>query len=154
MTKLSDILHPDLICTNLKSSAKKEVLSELGRLLAGPGGAPDAAAITTALLDRERLATTGVGEGVAIPHAKLENLEGNRIAVGISRAGIPFDAVDGEPVHIFFALIAPLASAGDHLRILAQISRLLKEHEVRERLVDTRDAASLIAAIRGEDGKQ
>jgi PTS system nitrogen regulatory IIA component len=154
MTKLSDILYADLICPDLKSSNKREVLSELGELLAGPGDGPDAEAITAALVDRERLATTGVGEGVAIPHAKLENMDGNRIAVGISRSGIPFEAVDAEPVHIFFALIAPLASAGDHLRILAQISRLLKDGEVRKQLIDQRDAASLIDAIRIEDGKQ
>ena len=154
MTKLSDILHPDLICPNLTSSDKKGALFELGKLLALPGDGPDEKNITQALIDREHLATTGIGEGVAIPHAKLDNLEGNRIAVGISKTGIPFDAVDDKSVHIFFALIAPLSSAGDHLRILAQISRLLKDAEVRKRLVDQRDAVSLIDAIRAEDGKQ
>jgi PTS system nitrogen regulatory IIA component len=153
MTKLSDILHLDLICPNLSATNKNDALIELGELLTTPNDGPDAATVTKALVDRERLATTGVGEGVAIPHAKLEELSGNRIAVGISKSGIPFDAVDDKPVHIFFALIAPLQSAGDHLRILAQISRLLKDAEVRRRLVEQTDAGMLIETIRAEDGK-
>ena len=111
-------------------------------------------AALAALEDRERLATTGVGDGVAIPHAKLNGIGDNRMAVGISRSGVSFESVDGKPVHIFFALIAPLSSAGDHLRILAQISRLLKDADVRGRLVQAGSPEELIDIIKSESGDQ
>jgi nitrogen PTS system EIIA component len=152
--KLSEHLQPERISTDLSSSNKLEALTELGVLLAKPGNGPDTTEITKALLERERLATTGVGEGVAIPHAKLSGLEENRIAIGISRTGVDFDAIDGARVKIFFALIAPLSSSGDHLKILAQISRLLKDPEIRQRLIDVSDAATFISLIRVEEGKQ
>ena len=152
--KLSEHLKPELICTDLSSTNKLEVLTELGELLATVEDGPEAAEISKALLERERLATTGVGEGVAIPHAKLGELSGNRIAVGTSRTGVDFDAIDGGLVRIFFALIAPLASSGEHLRVLAQISRLLKDPEIRQRLIDAPDPESFISLIRSEEGKQ
>ena len=152
MTTLSHYLDPDLICCDLSSRGKKEVLSELGELLAKAATSPSGKTITTALLDREQLATTGVGDGVAIPHAKLDGLKDNRVAVGISRAGIAFESVDGEPVHIFFALIAPISSAGDHLRILAQISRLLKDVDVRNRLIQATSPQALMEVVTEEDG--
>ena len=152
--KLSEHLKPELICTDLTSATKLEVLTELGALLAKAGDGPDAAEISKALLERERLATTGVGEGVAIPHAKLGNLKENRIAVGTSRTGVDFDAIDGSRVKIFFALIAPLASSGDHLRVLAQISRLLKDPDIRKKLIDAPDADAFISFIVEEEGKQ
>jgi PTS system nitrogen regulatory IIA component len=131
-----------------------EVLTELGGLLAQNGDGPEAAEISRALLERERLATTGVGDGVAIPHAKLGHLKENRIAIGTSRIGVDFDAIDGARVKIFFALIAPLASSGDHLRVLAQISRLLKDSGVRKKLIDAKDAATFVSLIVSEEGKQ
>lgn len=152
MTTLSDFLYPELVCCDLLSSSKADVLSELAVLLAKPSPSPDAETIAKSLADREQLATTGVGEGVAIPHAKLDGLDVNRIAVGISRDGIDFESVDQQPVHIFFALVAPLSSAGDHLRILAQISRLLKDADVRRRLIDASTPELLIATITEESG--
>jgi nitrogen PTS system EIIA component len=151
--KLSEHLHPELISTRLSATTKPEVLTELGQLLSKPGGAK-AEAITSALLEREKLATTGVGDGVAIPHAKLGDLEENRIAVGTSRKGVAFDAIDGKPVRILFALIAPLSSSGDHLRVLAQISRLLKDPTIRQNLINAPDPETFIALIRREEGKQ
>ncbi len=153
MTTLSNYLNPDLISCDLASAGKKDVLVELGKLLAKPAATPTGETITTALLDRESLATTGVGDGVAIPHAKLEGLDTNRIAVGISRNGVAFDSVDGQPVNIFFALVAPINSAGDHLRILAQISRLLKDVDVRKRLIRTESSEQLIDIIAAEGGE-
>lgn len=150
--KLSEYLYPELICTRLAATTKADVLAELGELLAKPGGA-GAGAITSALLEREKLATTGIGDHVAIPHAKLGDLDGNRIAIGISPKGIDFDAIDGEPVRILFALIAPLSSSGDHLRILAQISRLLKDSTIRKNLINASDTKAFISIIRQEEGK-
>ncbi len=150
---LVDIIHPARICTDLKSSSKMDVLTELGELLCEQCAGTEVGAVTKTLVDRERLATTGVGNGVAIPHGKLEALSSISAAIGISKTGIPFDAVDDAPVHIFVALVAPLNSSGDHLRSLARISRLLKEPTVRARLMEAQDAEQLYEVIREEDGK-
>lgn len=150
--KLIDIIHPERIRVDLTSSGKMDVLSELGALLSGGNEAFHADAVTQTLVDRERLATTGVGGGVAIPHGKLEGLKSILAAVGISRTGISFDAVDKAPVHIFVALVAPLNSSGDHLRALARISRLLKDPIIRRRLIEARSAADVYEVIRQEDG--
>ena len=138
---------------DLASAGKMEVLTELGELLSRSAENVDAKAITRAFVERERLATTGVGEGIAIPHAKIEGLTQNKIAIGISRTGIDFDAIDDKAVRIFVALGAPLNSSGEHLRLLAQISRLLKDPEIRNRLVDAKDSEELISIIRAEEAK-
>ncbi|MCP4675811.1 MAG: PTS sugar transporter subunit IIA [Deltaproteobacteria bacterium] len=151
--KLVDIIHPSRICTDLKSKGKMDVLAELGELLAEQGDDAKIQSITKTLVDRERLATTGVGHGVAIPHGKIEGLKSIVAAVGISRTGVPFDAVDDKAVHIFIALIAPLNSSGDHLRFLARISRLLKSPDIRARFIEAHDAEELFDMIDVEDGK-
>ena len=151
--KIVDIIHPSRISTDLESTGKMEVLAELAGLLARESDNDDIEAITAVLVERERLATTGVGGGVAIPHGKVEHLKRIVAAIGISHAGVPFDAVDNAPVHIFVALIAPLNSSGDHLRALARISRLLKNSYIRDRLFKARDAKELYALIEEEDGK-
>ena len=152
--KLVDIIHPERIRVDLISGGKMDVLSELGGLLSGDGALVGADAVTQTLVDRERLATTGVGGGVAIPHGKLEGLRSILAAVGISRTGISFDAVDNAPVHIFVALVAPLNSSGDHLRALARISRLLKDPSIRRRLIEARSSEDVYDIIRQEDGER
>ena len=151
--KLADIIYPELICTDLASHGKVDVLAELGSLLANHHAGVNAETITKTLVERERLATTGVGEGVAIPHGKIDGLKQITVAIGVSKTGIPFDAVDNEPVHIFVALLAPLSSSGDHLRALARISRLLKEPTVRDKIVSAQTAEELYNMVCEEDGK-
>jgi nitrogen PTS system EIIA component len=146
--KVIDILHHDMIVTDLASSGKPDVLSELGVLLARQCSMMTADEITKVLVERERLATTGVGDGVAIPHGKVSGIPGILAAVGISRTGIAFDAVDNLPVHIFFALLAPPDAGGDHLRALAGISRLLKEPEIRDRLMAAREPEEILEIVR------
>lgn len=138
---------------DLASAGKMEVLTELGELLSRSVDKLDSKAVTRAFVERERLATTGVGEGIAIPHAKIEGLEQNKIAIGISRTGIDFDAIDDKTVKIFVALGAPLNSSGEHLRLLAQISRLLKDPEIRNRLIEAANSEELISIIRSEEAK-
>lgn len=150
--KLSTLTEPSLITTDLKSSGKNDVLAELGTLLASKV-AFDAAKLTRILIERERLATTGIGEGVAIPHGKLDGLAQITVAIGLSRTGIPFDAVDGAPVRIFVALLAPNSSAGDHLRALGRLSKLLKSPDVRTRLLAERSPLDVYHALVEEDGK-
>jgi PTS system nitrogen regulatory IIA component len=145
--KLADFIVPDAISADLSSTDKDAVLAELAGLLARVCPKHSAKAITQILSERERLATTGIGDGVAIPHGKSEQLDVIKGAVGISREGVDFDAVDGGPVRIFIALLAPLASTGDHLKALARVSRILKDPQVRARLLETASAAEIHASI-------
>jgi nitrogen PTS system EIIA component len=151
--KISEFLLPEAVTSDLVSSGKLDVLSELGRLLASVCPNSNEDDIVAALVERERLATTGIGDGVAIPHAKSDRLTEIRGALGISRTGIPFDAVDGKPVHIFVALLAPQGVAGEHLKALARISKLVREPDFRNRLMTTQNARELYDAIVEEDGK-
>ena len=151
--KLVEIISPESICTDLESSGKMAVLGELSIYLSKMCPEVNAEKIIKALVERERLATTGIGEGVAIPHGKVEGLDRICAAVGISRTGIPFDTVDGQPVHIFVALLAPPSASGDHLHALARISRLLRDPGFRERLIEARTEDAAFSVIKDEDGK-
>lgn len=152
---ISQLLKPESISPDLESTGKLDVLTELGGLLANIcQGGPSEKQIISVLVERERLATTGVGEGVAIPHAKLDNLDNISMAIGISRTGIHFDAVDGQPVHIFVALLAPEGSTGEHLKALAGISRILKDPSFRNKLLGAKSSQEIYdAIIAEEDGK-
>jgi PTS system nitrogen regulatory IIA component len=145
--KLAEFIDIEAVSADLASSSKDDVLVELGSLLARACPEHDGESITEILAEREQLATTGIGDGVAIPHGKSERIDGIRGAIAVSRAGVNFDAVDGQPVHIFVALLAPLASTGDHLKALARVSRILKDAEVRARLLETGSKEELHASI-------
>jgi len=151
--KIADLLELKSINADISSSGKMDVLSELSGLLAASCNEINAEQATRILLERERLATTGIGDGVAIPHGKVNNLDSIYAAVGISKTGIPFDAVDGRPVHIFVALLAPQGSTGDHLKALARISRLLKDPSFRENLLTAQTSEDVYKALLEEDGK-
>lgn len=151
--KAVEFIHPNSICADLVSSGKLDVLTEMGKLLANVSPGTPENLIIKALIERERLATTGIGQRVAIPHAKIENLDKITAAVGISRTGIQFDAVDGQPVHIFVALLAPQGSTGEHLKALARVSRLLKNDEFRQGILSAKTADEIYSAIIEEDGK-
>jgi len=145
--KLLDFIDPKAITADLAARSKQDALAELATLLARMCPKHSESSIAEILADRERLATTGIGEGVAIPHGKSEHLGSIQGAVGISRAGCEFDAIDGNPVHIFVALLAPLASTGDHLKALARVSRILKDPQVRARLVRSTSAEEVYASL-------
>ena len=95
------------------------------------------------LLDREKLGTTGIGDGIAIPHGKLEDIEKVIVIVGRSKSGIEFEALDHKPCSIFFLVLAPESVAGMHLRVLAQISRILKDETFRKEFLDAADSDAL-----------
>jgi PTS system nitrogen regulatory IIA component len=144
--RLADVLTLDGIRTDLAARDKETTLRELARLVARGGGEHavlDADLVYRAFAEREQLATTGVGSGVAIPHGRLLHTERFRVAMAISPDGVPFDTVDGEPARILFAVLAPENSPADQLRVLARISRVLKDQTVRSRLLaaNTRQAA-------------
>ncbi|HWP35278.1 MAG TPA: PTS sugar transporter subunit IIA, partial [Thermodesulfobacteriota bacterium] len=106
-----------------------------------------------ALLERERIGSTGVGEGVAIPHAKLAGVRRLVGAFARSRGGIEFGAVDGRPCRLFFLLVAPEDAASDHLRALARVAKLMRDPEVRRRLLEARDQEALYTLLAEEDDR-
>jgi PTS system nitrogen regulatory IIA component len=151
--KIVDFIREDLILPDLKSQAKPDVLSELADHLAAryPGVPRDD--LLKVLVDRERLASTAIGEGVAIPHGKLDAVGKLVACVGRAKAGVDFESMDGQPTHLFFVLIAPENSTGVHLKALARISRLFKDPEFRTRLLSAPGAHEMFEVISDEDAK-
>ncbi|SOB57215.1 putative PTS IIA-like nitrogen-regulatory protein PtsN [Pseudodesulfovibrio profundus] len=141
--KLGDYLEKDLILPNLTSDSKSGVLMELISPVGKALSELDTDYAVRVLLDREKLGTTGIGDSIAIPHGKLENLEKVVVVVGRSPEGVDFEALDNRPCSIFFLVLAPEQIAGMHLRILAQISRVLKDKEFRERFMEAKDVEEL-----------
>jgi nitrogen PTS system EIIA component len=151
--KIVDFIREDLILPDLKSLAKLDVLGELASHLAAkyPGVTRDD--LLKVLVERERLASTAIGEGVAIPHGKLDAVGKLVACVGRAREGVDFDSMDGQPTHLFFVLIAPENSTGVHLKALARISRLFKDPEFRTRLLAAPGAHEMYEVIADEDSK-
>jgi PTS system nitrogen regulatory IIA component len=149
--KILDFLDPTSVVVDLTATNKKGVLEELTAALAKSNKVKDAQATVEILLEREKLGSTGIGQGIAIPHAKTEQTSQVTAAFGLSRRGVQFDALDGEPVYIFFLLVAPPDAAGLHLKALARISRLLKDKFFRQSLREVKDSAEVIKIIRDED---
>ncbi len=133
--QLADYLDKELVLPDLSGKTKSEALRELVAPLQGRSEGIDPDQAYAVLLEREKLGTTGIGDGVAIPHGKLDSLERIIVAVGRSTEGIDFDALDFSPCHIFFLVLAPEQVAGMHLKVLAHISRLIKDEEFRKRFL-------------------
>jgi len=149
-----DFLKEKAVSAHLKSNKKEEVIEELIDLLVQSGEIDTKEEIIKALLDREDLGSTGIGEGVAIPHAKSEVIREVVAAFGRSSQGVEFDSLDGEPAYLFFLLVAPTDSAGPHLRALARISRILKDKPFREALKKAESEEEILKLIREEDNKR
>jgi PTS system nitrogen regulatory IIA component len=148
---LTDILNEQRVTTRLVASSKDDALLALAQLFSSDDPNLEAGAVHEVLRERERLASTGVGSGVAIPHGRISSIEQLRAAVAISPDGIPFDAIDGAPVRIIVGVLAPQHHTGDHLRVLARVSRLLRSVQVRESLLDARDAHAAFDVIARAD---
>jgi PTS system nitrogen regulatory IIA component len=148
---LTEILNEQRVTTRLVASTKDDALLALAELFSGDDPNLQASAVHEVLRERERLASTGVGSGVAIPHGRISSIEQLRAAVAISPGGIPFDAIDGAPVRIIVGVLAPQHHTGDHLRVLARVSRLLRSAQVREHLLDARDAHAAFDVIARAD---
>ncbi len=138
---MDDLLTVDAISASLKATSKKQALQEIARL-AAPVIGQDERLIFDVLLQRERLGTTGVGHGVAIPHGKISGMSGVRGFFARLARPVDFDSVDDEPVDLVFTLFAPEGAGADHLKALARISRLLRDGSLRTRLrgCETADA--------------
>jgi len=151
--KIEDILSGELVLPDLAGRSKPEVLVELADAVTRHHAELDKVRLVSALEDRERLNSTALGDGVAIPHGKLPGIRRVFAAFARSRDGVDFQSIDGKPTHLFFLLVAPEDSAGAHLKALARISRLLKDAGFRERLLAAPDAATLWTVIREEDAR-
>jgi PTS system nitrogen regulatory IIA component len=151
--KLLDILAKEALVPALAATDKEGVLSELAEALVAAGKLSGAASAVQVLLERERLGSTGIGEGIAIPHGKLRDLQGVVAAFGRSLPGVEFESMDGAPVHLFFLLLAPENSASAHLKALARISRLLKNRSFRDELLQADGQEALFDVIAREDAK-
>ena len=151
--KIEDILAAELVLSDLAARSKTDVLVELATAVTRVHPELERERLVQALEDRERLNSTALGDGVAIPHGKLPGIKRVVAAFARSRQGVDFHSLDGGPTNLFFLLVAPEDSAGAHLKALARISRLLKDASFRQRLMEAPDAAALYEIIRQEDAR-
>jgi PTS system nitrogen regulatory IIA component len=151
--KIVDFIREELILPDLRAKAKLDLLDELAGHLAQHNNGVGKDALVKVLVDRERLASTAIGEGVAIPHGKLDAVGKLIACVGRAREGVDFDSMDGRPTYLFFVLVAPENSTGVHLKALARISRLFKDPEFRSRLLAAETAKDMYDVIADEDAK-
>jgi PTS system nitrogen regulatory IIA component len=148
--KILDVLHKEAILPDLKSRTKTEVLDELVVPVARLAKV-SREELVRVLLERERLGSTGIGGGIGIPHGKLKHLDNLIIGFGLSRKGVDFESLDGAPTRIFFLLVTPENSTGLHLKMLARISRVLKNEPFRERLLQAADSDEIYQIVKEED---
>jgi PTS system nitrogen regulatory IIA component len=133
--KISDMLERQAVLAELHGTTKPDLLRELCHPLAELHPSLSEDRLVQTLLDRERLGSTGLAEGVAIPHGKLKGLDKLIASFGRATAGVDFDSLDKEPTYLFFTIFAPEASSGDHLRALARVSRMLRDPQFRARVL-------------------
>lgn len=143
---LSDLIRQDAVIASIKANSKKQVIQEISERAGDILGMP-ARDVFDHLLQRERLGSTGIGQGVAIPHAKLANLDGLFGMFARLEKPVDFDAIDDEPVDLVFLLLAPEAAGADHLKALARIARLMRESGVAQKLRTAHDAAAIYAVL-------
>ncbi len=151
--KITDILKKDFIIPNLVGSDKNDVLKELSAFLEDKGAVKNKDVLFTALKEREKLGSTGIGENVAIPHAKLEEIDHIITLFGRSEKGVEFESLDKMPVHFICLVIAPSNSTGQHLKALARISRLLKNPILRENVLNATEMDNIFSILVDEDSK-
>lgn len=145
---LSELLNPQALQPRLKGRIKREVLVELVELLESAHGIHSQGEILDRVLRREGMMSTGIGNGVAIPHGKARAVDRMVAACGVASPGIDFESVDGEPATLFILLVSPEAVGAPHVRVLANISRLLKEEPVREQLRACTSADDFLSTLR------
>lgn len=149
--RIKEFLVPQAINLDLASQGKREVLLELLQPLQQAGKIADAKKMVEVLLEREELGSTGIGGRIAIPHGKSSQVQELAASLGVSKKGVPFDALDGEPVNLFVALVAPDGSAGLHLKALARISNLLKAKAFKQSILAAKGPDEVIELIESEE---
>ncbi len=151
--KIMDILVRDAVLVELRATGKREALEELCAALAAAEPAVDRGKLVEVLAERERLQSTGIGEGVAIPHGKIPGLPRLVATFAKSRPGVDFDSVDGQKTHLFFLLVMPEHAGGQHLKALARISRSLRDPTFRRAVEEAETRDEVIRAIEHEDAR-
>lgn len=151
--RVIDVLKKECIIPSLKSMDKKGVLEEMSSDIASKMNGIKADVLLNALLERERLGSTGIGYGVAIPHCKIKGVHHIIVSFGKSEKGVDFQALDSKASHLFFLIIAPEDSTSGHLKILARVSRLLQDASFRKRLMETSIRDDMYKIILDEDRK-
>jgi PTS system nitrogen regulatory IIA component len=152
--KISEILDKRAVKMGMQATEKEEALKELVGVLAQVEDIGDPKGIVKTLIERENLGSTGIGQGIAIPHGKTDKVKRLVAVLGISKNGVNFDALDGEAVYIFFLLVAPKSTAGPHLKALAQISRLLRDSYFCELIRRCKTEQEVFDLIRSEEEKK
>ena len=151
--KITDILKKENIITDLICSDKESVLQEISSFLEKNGAIKNKETLLLALTEREKLGSTGIGENIAIPHAKMEEIDHIITLFGRSQKGIEFESLDKKPVHFICLVIAPANSTGRHLKALARISRLLKNSSMRDAILKATDTNQVYSILVEEDSK-
>lgn len=148
--KIIDVLKREAVLDDLKSGDKKGVIEELAAPIVSIADV-NQEELVNVLMARERLGSTGIGGGIGIPHGKLGGLDSLLLSFGLSRKGVDFESMDGKPTHIFFLLITPENTTGLHLKLLAQISKILKNDPFKDRLLNAIDGDEIYRVIKEED---
>ncbi|MAG30777.1 MAG: PTS fructose transporter subunit IIA [Deltaproteobacteria bacterium] len=151
--KITDILVREASILDLAAVAKDDLLGEMATALAAVEAGLERDRLLTVLREREALQSTGIGEGVAIPHGKIAGLDRLVATFARSRGGVDFESIDGQPTQLFFLLVVPEQSGGQHLKALARISRFFRDASFREKLIGADDLDQIFRAIEEEDAK-
>jgi nitrogen PTS system EIIA component len=151
--KIVELIRREMIVPALAARDKRGILDELAAHIASKNTKIDRATLLRVLVDRETLASTAIGEGVAIPHGKIAAVGEIVACLGRAPGGVDFDSMDGAPTYLFFVLVAPENSTGAHLKALARISRVFKDADFRKRLLAAADAEAMYRVIAEEDAK-
>lgn len=145
---LSELLNPERIKIPLVATSKDELLAELVAVIGPSEPVTDPDAVLRAVREREEVLSTGIGHGVAIPHGKSSGVRQLVLAAGVTAEAVDFEALDGQPVRLFFLLVGPESAAGEHVKALSRVSRLLRRDSFRQRLVDARTSEQFYEVIR------
>jgi PTS system nitrogen regulatory IIA component len=153
MVKIIDYLQEERVIPELQGTDKRSVLKELSGVLVEPCQVASAEELLQVLLDREKLGSTGIGEGIAVPHGRLKKLKNFLVSFGRSMKGVDFDSIDRKPSQLFFLVMAPENSAVDNLKLLGRIVTLLKDPSFKRRLMEAPSQKELFQIISEEDEK-
>jgi nitrogen PTS system EIIA component len=151
--KLADILRESCVVADIKGTTKREILYEMVETLKKAKLIDDIDSVVEIIMEREKLGSTGIGDGVAIPHGKMKKLNTILCVAARSKEGVNFDAVDRRPVHIFFLVLAPEDSASMHLKVLSRISKVLRDQSFKKKIIKLADAHDIYANIIEADDK-
>lgn len=145
--KMSEIIEEENIIPDLKAKDKNGVLEELAEVISSREPSVNKRDLVRVLVERERLGSTGIGDGVAIPHGKLNGIKHPLISFGRSNKGLDFDSMDGQTAYLFFLLVAPENSSSVHLQVLAKIAKILKNGTFRKKLMESRTREEIYQTI-------